>query len=312
MGWLSNPYVKAGVGIGGSLLGNWLGGKAAQSAMQRTPEEQQALAGGQAAAGGLGRQGAGLTGMGLPYAGQSAGMLGQSGNYWQTLLGGNRAAMAQATAAPRGAITDQYRGAERSLERSGVRGGVADLARAELSRDRAGKIAGLTTGVQPMAAEQLASVGGQMGQLGTTLTGQGTAALIGGGNTWAQLLRAGAENRFAGQQAGAQTASQVGGGIWDLLSGGVGKGALGGSSSGSSYVGQDVASVANKSSGGHWYDFFKKWFGGGGGDAGGWSSNYENPRNPQGRLWDPWYGYLLGQTGAGGGTQGGGGHTPPR
>jgi hypothetical protein len=238
------PWGKIGVGVGGSLLGNWLGNKSAQSAMQRTPEEMQALAGGQQAAAGLGQQGANLTGAGMQNVSGAS-------NYWRTLLNGSRPAMAQATAAPRAAITEQYRGAERGLERSGVRGGVGDLARAELSRDRAGKIAGLTTGVQPMAAEQL-------GGLGTTLTGQGTAALIGGGRTWADLLNAGANNRMFGQQVGSQTASGIGGGIWDLLSGGGGLGSAGGGISSTQTSGSGAG-------GGHWYDFFTRWFRGGGG-----------------------------------------------
>ena len=251
MGWMT--LGKIGLGVGGSVLGNWLGGKSAKSAMQRTPEELEALRGGQGAARGLAGQGSMLTQTGMP------GIRGAS-DYWSTLLHGNRAAMSQATAAPRGAITDQYRGAERGLERSGVRGGVRDLAMAELSRDRAGKIAGLTTGVQPAAAANLA-------QLGTTLTGQGTAAQIGGGNIWADLLRAGTQNRMLGQEAGNRTSAAFGGGIWDLLAG----------------TGSGSGTSTSSTGGGKW-GWLKKLFGwlpglGGRGD-----------RSPD-ESWDPWFGY---------------------
>lgn len=203
------------IGKGAALLGGWLGGRKAQSsAMQRSPEEQTALSGAQGAAGDLGGYGRQLFGMATP-------ALGQATNYWQTLLGGNRAAMAQATAGPRAALTDQYRGAERGLERSGLRGGVRDLASAELSRDRASKIAGLTTGVQPGAAEQLGNLGQVSAQLGIGAAGAGA-------NIWQHLLQGGFENRKYGRQEGQNFGAGLGGLIFDILSG-VSGGRTGGS-----------------------------------------------------------------------------------
>lgn len=205
---------------GGSLLAGWLGGKKAQSsAMARSPEEQQALTGAQTGANALTGMGRSLFGGGQDTLGRGTGFLGQAGNYWQTLLGGSRAAMAQATAGPRAAITDQYRGAERGLERSGLRGGVRDLASAELSRDRAGKVAGLTTGVQPMAAQGLSSVGGELGSLGLSQIGQGLGATEAGSNIWQRLLQGGFENRKYGRAEGEKAGKGIGGLIFDILSG---------------------------------------------------------------------------------------------
>ena len=205
---------------GGALLGGWLGGKKAQSsAMARSPEEQAAIGGAQGAAGSLGRMGSSLLSGGQQTIGQGVGMLGNAGNYWQTLLGGNRAAMAQATAGPRGALTDQYRGAERGLERSGLRGATRDLASAELSRDRASKIAGLTTGVQPMAAEQLSGIGGQLGQLGMGQAGLGVGAAGQGASIWTRLLGEGSENRRYGRAEGEKAGTGIGSLIFDILSG---------------------------------------------------------------------------------------------
>lgn len=111
-----------------------------------------------------------LLGVGLPAAGRTAG-------YYSTLLGGDRAAMRAATAGPRGAIEDTYRGAARGIERSGLRGGSRDQALAELAREGAGKVAGLTSGVQPMAAEGLGNLAGSLiGQGGANL---GNSALTG-------------------------------------------------------------------------------------------------------------------------------------
>ena len=209
MGFLAPamPWIAKGAGI----LGGALFGKHEQNvAQQRSPEEQAALGGAQSSATGLTQAGQSLFGAGLPAAQQSTG-------YWSTLLRGNRAAMAQATAAPRAAITDQARGQELSLERQGVRGGIKDLAKAQITRDTGSQIAGLTTGVQPMAAQQL-------GTLGTSLTGQGTSAMGQAGNIWGNLLGAGANNRYYARGEGAQAGAGMGSLIFDLLNTKWGKG----------------------------------------------------------------------------------------
>lgn len=191
---------------GASLLGGWLAGRHAQnSAMQRTPEEMAALQGAQSSATQLNRQGSILSGTGLPAVQKSLG-------YYQTLLGGNRAQMAQATAAPRAAITDTYRGAARSLEQSGVRGGARDMATEELARDKAGKIAGLTSGVQPYAA-------GAMADIGSNLVGQGTSAYGRAASTWASLLGEGFANRKYGREEGEKAGTSIGSLLFDILSG---------------------------------------------------------------------------------------------
>lgn len=191
---------------GGALLGGALFGRHAQNAAQeRSPEEQAALGGATSAAGALGQQGANLTAAGMPAVNGAS-------TYWQTLLNGNRAAMRGAVAGPTAAITDQYRGAQRGLERSGVQGGVKDLAKAEMGRDQASKIAGLTTGVQPQAADEL-------GRLGTTLTGQGTAAYHSAGGIYDSLLGQGYKNRVYAREEGEKAGSSLGSLIFDILNG---------------------------------------------------------------------------------------------
>lgn len=176
----------------------------AASAAQKASEAQMGAASG--VAGRQEERSNQLFGMGLP-------QIGAAGNYWQTLLGGNRAAMAQATAGPRGAITDQFRGAERSLERSGLRGGVADLAKAELSRDRASQISGLTTGVQPGAAANLAG-------LGTSLIGGGTQNLSGAGNLFGNLAGLGQRNAEFQQGRSDEASAGFGRSLFELLNAG--------------------------------------------------------------------------------------------
>jgi hypothetical protein len=193
------PTIMQGAGAGvGALAGQW----ATRSAMNRSPEEQLALGGQQQMAGGLGQEGYGLMRESRPF-------MSQAGNYYQTLLRGNRAAMAQAVAGPTAQLTDVYRGAERGLERSGVRGAARDVATADLNRERASKIAGLTTGMQPYAAEQLGTLGQNMGQLGAGMAG--TA-----GNIYGNLLNQGQQNRGYGRQEGEKAGKGIGSIIADI------------------------------------------------------------------------------------------------
>lgn len=191
------PYIAMGVS---SLVGYLSSRNAAKKA---EAERQTALGGAQGVSNVLTGSGVELSRYAMPGVNQSL-------NYYQTLLGGNRAAMAQATAAPRAAVTDTFRGAERNLEHSGIRGAGRDLAVAELNRDRAAKIAGLTTGVQPQAAANLAN-------LSTNILSQGGSRLGAAGTLWGGLLSQGTarSNRADDQQAAAGT--QLGRSIFDIL-----------------------------------------------------------------------------------------------
>lgn len=138
--------------------------------------------------------------------------LNQALGYYSTLLGGNRAQMRNVTAAPRAAITEQYRGAEHGLEKAGLRGGALDTAKEELARDRVGKVAGLTTGVQPMAAEAL-------GNLTSGLMGNVNGAFGNAGMTGANLLNADARQLSEQRNADSRSMSSWGGLVSGLLSG---------------------------------------------------------------------------------------------
>ena len=205
--------IKGGTMLGGALASKWGQGQA----MKRSPEEAAALAGAQGAAGDLRDMSGGLYARGGEALGKSLPYMTQAGDYWSTLLGGNRGAAALATAAPRAAITDQARGAERFLQRSGVRGGAADVAKAEIGRDRFNQIAQLTAGVQPAAAMQLGQLGTQFGQLGSTLAGQGTAAAEGAGRINTNLLGQGFQNRSYARGEGQEFGKEMGGLLFDIL-----------------------------------------------------------------------------------------------
>lgn len=202
MGFLAPalPWIIKG---GAALAGGLMGRKAQASAQQRSPEEMAALQGAQSSA-------SGMTAHGNTLIGQGTQQLGQAGNYWSTLIGGNRAAMAQATAGPRAALTDVYRGAESNLERSGVRGAQRDVATAELGRDRASRIAQLTTGMQPQAAQQMGNIGG-------TFLGSGSSLLGNAGSIWGNLLGSGFDNRKYARGEGEKSGTAWGGIIFDII-----------------------------------------------------------------------------------------------
>jgi hypothetical protein len=97
-----------------------------------------------------------------------------------------------------------------------VRGAQKQVASGELARGRAAQIAGLTTGVQPAAADAL-------GNLGTTVTGQGGSLMQGAGGIYSNLLGQGFQNRVYARGEGEKAGSAIGGFIFDALSGSMGK-----------------------------------------------------------------------------------------
>jgi hypothetical protein len=214
MGFIA-PFIPAI----GSAIGGIIGGrKATAAAQKRSPEEATALTGAQGAGTALGAQGSSqfATGTGMVKAGQST--LAQPTNYYSRLLSGNRALQSQAVAAPRAAITDTYRGAERNLERSGVRGAARDVASAELGRSRAGAISSLITGVQPGAASALTAIGENQTGMGAGIAGQGSSATSASGGIFGNLLGQGTQNRVYARGEGEKFGQGFGGLIFDLLS----------------------------------------------------------------------------------------------
>lgn len=227
------PFIPA---IAGAVGGYFSSRGEQNAAGERSPEETTALQGGQQSANTLGGMGKNFftTGNRMITAGQKT--LEQPTSYYQRLLSGNRATMSQAVSQPRAAISDVYRGAERGLERGGVRGAARDVATGELSRQRAGQISSLITGVQPGAAQALTDVGQTQTSQGGAIAGMGTGAVSSSGNIFASLLGQGANNRMYARQEGQNAGANYGALIFDLLSGAMSKRGGSGASSGAGSV----------------------------------------------------------------------------
>jgi len=207
-----------------STIGGIFGGKAATAAAQkRSAEEKLALQGGQTAGANLTRMGTGLYGTGTGMVAEGQQTLAAPTSYYSKLLSGNRALASQAVAAPRAQISDVYRGAERGLERSGVRGAARDVATADLGRQRAAQISSLITGVQPGAAAALTGIGQTGIQQGAGLAGLGVSASGQAGNIFTNLLGEGSRNRQYARGEGEKFGTSFGGLIFDILSGTMGK-----------------------------------------------------------------------------------------
>jgi len=190
------PVIPLAVMAGGAIISHYANKKAKADALQRTPEEGTSVTGAQTGAGTL-------TGHGSAELATGEATQKPATSYFDTLLHGNRAAQAQAIAAPTAGITDVYRGAERGLEKSGVRGAAKDVASADLGRSKASAISGLVSGVQPAAANTLTGIGQTQQQQG--------AGMVGSANTtYTNLLGQGQANRVQANQKGTDAASAVG------------------------------------------------------------------------------------------------------
>lgn len=188
--------ISGGAAIGSSLIGGIMGKKAANTAMQKTPEEQAAFANNTALAGKQTAQGDEMFGAAMPAVKQSLG-------YYSTLLNGNREARMGAMAPEAESIGSAYDGANTAVGKGYVQGGQRDMALAENARSRAGAISRLTTGVRPMAAEGMSRIAGNL--IPAAQRSYGTASGIYGGQGNSEMA-----NREMGQKAGSQTSGNFG------------------------------------------------------------------------------------------------------
>jgi hypothetical protein len=196
--------------------------KALRESIALGPEERQARAGMLGAGRELGGLGSMLYGAGVPY-------MNRAGSYWQTMLGaGGKKRAEQAVAPMAEGIAETYGGAERQIGAGNLRGAQKETALAETGRAKAGAISGLLRGVQPMAANQL----GSLGQFATTA---GIGAKREGAGIFSDVLGRGAGDRRLGFAAelesgrrGTALGENLGSLLFQMLAQGGGKSGSGG------------------------------------------------------------------------------------
>lgn len=188
--------ISGGAAIGSSLIGGMFGKKAANTAMQKTPEEQAAFNANTKLATQQTQQGNEMFNTAMPAVRQGL-------NYYGTLLGGNRAARMGAMAPEAESIGSAYSGANTAIGKGYLQGGARDQALAENARSRAGQIARLTTGVRPMAAQGMAGMAA--GLIPGAQRAYGSAAGIYGGQGNSEMA-----NRDMGNKVGTQTSGNFG------------------------------------------------------------------------------------------------------
>ena len=177
------PHAAAitGATLGGAgMLGSGIGGKKAQNKANKLAQQQLGLQQNQF---GLAKQQVGLGNAALSPAAQ----------YFQNLLQGGQAA--RLAVSPMTQLIGQTgEGAQRAIQAGTPRGGEQNLALAQNRIGTAGQIANLYTGVQPMAAQGLAGIGGEY-------LGSG-AALNPGANTGAAAGQYGLSQQLAANAGG--------------------------------------------------------------------------------------------------------------
>jgi hypothetical protein len=175
--------VAPAISLGTQLFASRRANKAQTAATQALGQLRGAAGDLSATGGGLLESGRRLLAGGAGAIGRGTQFLGQAAGYYAPILAGNRASIASSLAPERGQITDIYRGASRGLDRSGIRGADRELAEAELTRQKAGQLAGLAPLARAGAAQALTGIGAQeqgtglgLTSAGTNLSGQGVSA----------------------------------------------------------------------------------------------------------------------------------------
>lgn len=133
------PWIGAGVG-GAGAIGSSAGGKKAANKANALAQQQLQLQSGQFAKGNK--------------------VLGTASDYWSNLLHGGQAAV-QATGPYASLIGQAAQGARNSIMATTPRGGEQNLAIAQNYNQASNDIARLYAGMQPLAAQNLASIGGE-------------------------------------------------------------------------------------------------------------------------------------------------------
>ena len=164
-----------GTALAGHFLSKKLGKPPALT--QQGGQAQTGLFGNAGALQGAGQSllagGTAMRGAGMAEFNKGGADLDAAGGYLRSIVNGGNAAATAAVAPQIGQITSAYRGAQSSLDRSGIRGAGRDVAEAEMGREKAGRISDLVIAQRPGAVAGLAQLAQGRQQAGLNLTGQG-------------------------------------------------------------------------------------------------------------------------------------------
>lgn len=118
-------------------------------------------------------------GMGRNYYNQSQRAFGPALNHYQSLMSGNPLAVREAMAPELNNLAGQYRNSYNSVRNLFGRGGMLAAQNSNMPFDLAGKQTNMMYQARNDAAGKLAGMGGQLGQLGLSAFGQGSAGQMG-------------------------------------------------------------------------------------------------------------------------------------
>lgn len=223
------PWIAPLVGVGASLLGNWLNSRQSAEQKQANQGLLSNMQQGQQTANTLQPYGTGF----LNTAQQG---IGSSMDYWSKLLSGNRGEMMSAMAPEVNRINAGYDQNKRSLLQFAPRGGgqAGMLASAPYKEQQ--DINSLFQTLRPQAAQQMGNLGLQAGGLGNQTFSNLLNALAGSSGAASSILSKGQTQQMINNQAGQQWGNmgyQLGSSLAPWLTGS-GNGGSNGGSGGSS------------------------------------------------------------------------------
>lgn len=199
--------IKAGLGIGSSLLGNKLS-KSKPSAMEQNVLNQNAEA-----------QKLGLdTAKTNTTAAQNLISMGTGSyqpvlNYWSSILSGNRGAVTGAMAPEISRIGEGYKTATNTSAALNPRGGPSTSFLSELPFQQQRDVTSLLQTARPAAATNLFQTGQGVAQTGTNLFSNATNALYGSTAAGRDILN----QQQRQKEMEAERGKAIGGGLFDLI-----------------------------------------------------------------------------------------------
>jgi len=204
---IAAPILKAGLGIGSSLLGSKLG------SVHPTDQERQVMANDIAAQ----QLGLGTARQTIPQAQNLIG-LGTSGfnapmNYWSSILSGNRGLATSALAPEIGRIGQGYQTAARTSAALNPRGGPSASFLSELPFQQQRDVSTLMQQARPQAATSLFGAAQGVTGAGSNLLNTGVNTLLGSTQAGRDILTQAQNARQIEQQRG----QGIGAGLFDII-----------------------------------------------------------------------------------------------
>lgn len=145
----------------------------------------------------------------------------QAGDFWKTLLQGDRSAIESFLGPELSGITSAFKGPRQGILQ-GARGGLSASGNTALATQEASQVGNAILGVRPQAASQLEGLSALFGNLSTGQTSQAISGLTGSAEIGFGLNKEQADIRKANQELFGQLGEVAGSVLGDIFFGSMG------------------------------------------------------------------------------------------